>query len=130
MPFESVKPTINSISYVLLSLPIRGRVGPIFHLKIINIMVIEFGAMSSMYSIEADDKLAAYFAICLFYQRNAHMVAIYSPEEACQDQWLSIDGKISARLDEIFGGENAFDLYGKANGEKIEAAYHTIKQLV
>lgn len=47
MPFESVKPTINSISYVLLSLPIRGRVGPIFHLKIIKNMCEWFQAKVS-----------------------------------------------------------------------------------
>lgn len=90
----------------------------------------EYGAMSSRFEIKAENKLTAYAVMCLHYQNNAPLIAIYSPEECKKDSWMSFDGKISARLDEVFGGENAFDEYLKNNITAIKACYKTIKRLV
>lgn len=90
----------------------------------------EYGTMSSRFEIQAENKLTAYAVMCLHYQNNAPLVAIYEPEEAKEDSWMSFDGKISARLDEIFGGENAFDKYLENNVDSIRACYKTIKRLV
>ena len=89
----------------------------------------EYGAMSSKYSCEAENKLTAYCTICLHYDRNAHLVALYT-EECKQDSWMSFDGKISARLDEVFGGEGAFDKYLEENVEAVKVCYKSIKQLI
>ncbi len=93
-------------------------------------MVIEYGAMSSKYSIEAENKLAAYFAMCLYFGHNAGMIAIYSPEECKADSWLNPAGDIMPQLDKIFGGDGAFDRFAKEHAEEIRAAYGTIKQLL
>jgi len=90
----------------------------------------EYGSMSSKYRVFADNKLTAYVVMVLHYDRNAHMIALYYPEEIKSDSWLSIDGKVSARLDEIFGGENAFDKYVESHVEQIRACYKTIEKLV
>lgn len=93
-------------------------------------MIIEYGAMSSKYSIEADSKLTAYCAMVGHFDRSAHLIAIYSPEECRQDAWMSFTGQISDRLDEIFGGEGSFDKYFEENIEAIKSAYQSIKQLI
>lgn len=93
-------------------------------------MVIEYGAMSSKYSIEAENKLAAYFAMCLHFGGNAGLIAIYSPEECKKDSWLNPVGNIMQRLDEVFGGEGAFDRFATEHADEIRAAYGTIKQLI
>ena len=90
----------------------------------------EYGAMSSKYELLAENKLTAYATMVLHYQNSAPLLVIYSPEESKQDSWTSFDGKISARLDEIFGGENAFDNYIKANIESVKQCYKSIKKLV
>jgi hypothetical protein len=89
----------------------------------------EYGAMSSLYSCEAENKLTAYVIMCMHYGRNNHMIAIYSPLECKQDMWLSLDGKVSRRLDEIFGGVDSFDKYIEDHIDEIKACYKTIKQL-
>lgn len=91
---------------------------------------IEYGAMSSKYSIEADNKLTAYVGMVAHFGRNAHLIAIYSPEECREDMWLNPFGKIAKRLDEIFGGEGAFDKYAHEHEDEIKAAIESIKQLV
>lgn len=94
-------------------------------------MKIEYGAMSSRYSIEADNKLTAYCAMVLHFNRSAHLIAIYSPEECEKDSWLNpFTGKIAARLDEIFGGDGEFDRYLAEHEDEIKAAYESIEQLV
>lgn len=90
----------------------------------------EYGAMSSKYELEAENKLTAYATMCLHYQNSAPLVVIYSPETAKDDQWTSFDGKISARLDEMFGGPDSLDNYIKDNIEAIRACYDSIKQVV
>lgn len=90
----------------------------------------EYGAMSSKFSCEAENKLTAYCAMCLHYDRSAHLLVIYSPEECKEDNWCSFDGKISERLDEVFGGEGSFDKYIEDNKDAVIACYESIKRLV
>ncbi len=90
----------------------------------------EYGAMSSRYSLQAEHKLTAYATMCIHYRHNAHMVALYEPQEIVKDDsWLNPMGKISDRLDEIFGGVDSFDEYVNNHRDEIKAAYKTIKQL-
>lgn len=91
----------------------------------------EYGAVSSKYSCQAENKLTAYVAMCVHYDHNNHMIALYT-EECKEDSWLSLDGKVSARLDEIFlkNGGKTFDEYVEENAEAIRACYQTIKRLV
>jgi len=92
-------------------------------------MQYTYGAMSSLYSLEADNKLTAYATMVLHYDRSAHLVAIYSPEESKPDSWMSFTGKISERLDEVFGGKDSFDKYLSGNLRIIQDCYKTIKKL-
>lgn len=89
----------------------------------------EYGAMSSKYSCQAENKLTAYCAMVLHYDRSAHLIALYT-EECKADSWLSMTGQISVRLDEIFGGPGAFDKYIGENIELVKACYQTIKRIV
>ena len=74
-------------------------------------MVFEYGAVSSKYSNEADNKLTAYVGMIVHFDRSAHLIALYEPKEIVEkDSWLNpFTGEISKRLDEIFGGEGSFD---------------------
>jgi 16S rRNA G527 N7-methylase RsmG len=91
----------------------------------------EYGAMSSKFSCEAENKLTAYVTMILHYDSNNHLIALYEPKEIIKDDsWLSITGQVSERLDEIFGGENAFDKYVESHIEEIKACYKTIKRLI
>ena len=90
----------------------------------------EYGAMSSRYRLYADNKLTAYAAMVLHYNSAAHMVALYEPEEVVKkDSWLNPFGQISRRLDEIFGGEGAFDKYINAHVDEVREAYQSIEQI-
>lgn len=91
----------------------------------------EYGAMSSRFSCEAENKLTAYVTMVLHFGSNNHLIALYEPKEIIKDDsWLSITGQVSGRLDEIFGGENAFDKYVESYIEEIRACYKTIKRLI
>jgi hypothetical protein len=90
----------------------------------------EYGAVSSKYSLQAKNKLVAYYTMVAHYNRSAHLMVIYSPEECKEDTWVSFDGKISKRLDEIFGGDGSFDKFGEENIDEIRTCYKSIKQLV
>lgn len=90
----------------------------------------EYGAMSSKYEITAENKLTAYVAMCLHYQKSSHLIMIYSPESSKEDSWTNFTGQISERLDEIFGGKDSFDKYIEDNIEEIQKCYDSIKQLV
>ncbi len=91
----------------------------------------EYGAMSSKYRIEATNKLTAYATMVYHFGNSNHLVAIYSPEESKKDSWLNPFGVgVAERLDEIFGGENAFDKYVEDNIEDIKKCMDTIEQLV
>lgn len=90
----------------------------------------EYGAMSSKYSLMAENKLTAYVAMVCHFNRSAHLIALYEPKEIVEnDSWLNPFGKISARLDEIFGGDGAFDKYANEHIEEVKAAMDTIKQI-
>lgn len=65
----------------------------------------------------------------LHYDRSAHLMVIYSPEESKKDSWTAFDGKISERLDEIFGGKDSFDQYIERHIDEIKECYESIKQL-
>jgi len=90
----------------------------------------EYGAVSSKYSCQAENKLTAYVTMCLHYNRNNHLIAIYAPEECKKDMWLSFDGKVADKLDEIFGGPGKMDEYIENNVEAIRECYDTIKKLI
>ena len=91
----------------------------------------QYGAVSSRYEIEADNKLTAYAAMVYHYGRNAHLIALYEPKEIIKnDGWLNPFGKIAKRLDDIFGGVGAFDKYVDEHRDEIINAYETKNQLV
>ena len=96
----------------------------------VNKTTFVYGAMSSKYSLEADNKLTAYVAMICHFGRSNHLVALYEPEEVVKnDSWLNPFGAVSARLDEIFGGEGAFDKYAEEHIDEVRAAMDTIKQI-
>lgn len=91
----------------------------------------EYGAMSSRFSCKADNKLTAYVAILIHYDENNHLVMLYEPKEMVKnDQWFSITGDVSDRIDEIFGGVGAFRKYIDDNKEEIKKCYKSIKRLI
>jgi hypothetical protein len=94
--------------------------------------VFEYGAMSSRYSCEAENKLTAYVTMCLYFNRSNHLIALYAPEEIKEDSWLNPYGKVAERLDEIFmgaGGMN-FDEYVDEHIDEIRECYKMIKQII
>ena len=94
--------------------------------------VYEYGAMSSKYSCKAENKLTAYVTMCLHFDNQANVLVIYSPKECKKDSWINFNGKILARLDEIFIKNSSmdFDKYIKSHTEEIKACYKTIKRLL
>ena len=92
--------------------------------------VFEYGAMSSKYSCQAEDKLVAYVAMVAHYDRQAHLLMIYGPEESKADTWFNPLGRISERLDEIYGGDGAFDKYVDEHIDEVLECMKTIKRLV
>ena len=96
-----------------------------------KLTVFEYGAVSSKYSVKAENKLTAYVAMVLHYSSQAHLIMLYEPKEIVKDDvWTDFTGQISKRLDEIFGGENGFDIYCEGHIKEIRAAYKSIKRLV
>lgn len=92
-------------------------------------MIFEYGAMSSKYSIEADDKLTAYAGMIAHFGGNAAMIALYGPENCKEDSWL-FASPLEDRLNEVFGGgERAFFDYMDNHIEEIRAACDTIKRI-
>lgn len=95
-----------------------------------ELITFEYGAMSSLYSLQAENKLTAYVAMCIHFGRNSHLIALYEPKEIVKnDSWLNPMGTIAVRLDEIFGGQEMFNKYIEAHIEDIKQAYKTIKEL-
>lgn len=94
-------------------------------------MKFEYGAMSSRYSIEADNKLTAYAGMIIHFGPNsAMMIALYEPEELRKtDSWL-FASPLDKRLDEIYGGEGTFFKYIEEHQEEIKKAIDTIKQII
>lgn len=95
-----------------------------------ELITFEYGSMSSLYSLQAENKLTAYVAMCIHFGRNNHLIALYEPKEIVKnDSWLNPLGYVSKRLDEIFGGFGSFDKYVEEHFEEIKTAFETIKQL-
>lgn len=82
--------------------------------------VYEYGAMSSKFKLLAKNKLTAY----------ATMMVIYTPEECKEDSWTNITGKITERLDEVFGGIGSFDKYLEEHPDEIRECYKSIERVV
>ena len=89
----------------------------------------EYGAMSSLFSVQAENKFTAYVAMVCHYDRSAHMIMLYEPKESKEDQWINFTGQISERLDEIFVEVGGFDKYTEDHIEDIRACMKTIKQI-
>lgn len=90
----------------------------------------EYGAMSSKYKLYAENKLTAYSAMVVHFGSSAHLIALYEPADIVEnDSWLNPFGKISNRLDEIFGGEGSFDNYLKTNIDQIREAYESMETI-
>lgn len=88
-------------------------------LKRASEMKFRYGAVSSVYELEANNKLTAY------------LIALYEPKEIVKnDSWLNPMGAIAKRLDEIFGGDGSFDRYMEEHREEIIKAYNTINQVL
>ena len=99
--------------------------------KITNNMIYEYGAMSSKYSIEVDNKLTAYAAMIIQFNSVPQLIAIYSPKESAEnDSWLMRTNDLQQRLDEIFGGEGEFMKYLDEHMEEIKKACKTIKKFI
>ena len=90
----------------------------------------EYGAMSSKYELKAENKLIAYASMVFHYGNSAHFIAIYEPIECKDDSWLNPMGKISERLDEIFGGIGSFDDFVSNNVNEIKKSMSTIKKII
>lgn len=94
-------------------------------------MKFRYGAVSSVWELEADNKLTAYAAMCCHFNRSAHLIALYEPKEVvAKDSWLNPLGTIAKRLDEIFGGDGSFDRYFEEHQEEIAKAYASIEQVM
>lgn len=90
----------------------------------------EYGAMSSKYSLQAANKFIAYATMVYHYDRQAHLIMIYTPVECKEDVWTAFDGKISERLDEIFAPVGGFDKYVEEHIEEVRECMKTIAQVV
>ena len=89
----------------------------------------EYGAMSSRYRLQAENKLTAYATMVLQFNSNPQLVALYEPEDfAKEDSWL-MHTPVEPRLDEIFGGKGLFFKYLDEHKVEIKEAYQTVEQI-
>jgi len=92
-----------------------------------ELIKFQYGVMSTKYALEAKNKLTAYAAMICNFGNNNHLIALYEPKEIVKDdQWINLNGKVSDRIDEVFGGEGAFDKYVEEHIDEIKEAYETI----
>ena len=91
---------------------------------------IEYGAGSSKYSIECEDKFVGYCAILLHYANSPGAVVIYSPEELKKDSWVSFSGKTDENIAVLFKKFGGFEPFIKGHITEMRTAYKTIKKLV
>lgn len=93
-------------------------------------ITFEYGAMSSRFRLQTEDKFAAYAAMVLHFNSCPQLVAIYEPEDlAKQDSWL-MRTPVEPRLDEIFGGKGAFMKYLKEHKEEIKESFQNIEKII
>lgn len=92
-------------------------------------ITFEYGAMSSRFRLQTEDKFTAYAAMVLHFNSCPQLVAIYEPEDlAKQDSWL-MHTPVEPRLDEIFGGKGLFIKYLDEHKAEIKEAYQTVEQI-
>lgn len=93
-------------------------------------IIFEFGAMSSRFRLQAENKFTAYAAMVLHFYSNPHLVALYEPEDlAKQDSWL-MHTPVEPRLDEIFGGKGSFMKYLREHKEEIKEAFQNVEKII
>lgn len=89
----------------------------------------EYGAMSSRFRLQTEDKFTAYATMVLHFASCPRFIAIYEPEDlAKRDSWL-LSNSLETRLDEIFGGKGAFFKYLNEHKEEIKEAFQTVKKI-
>lgn len=88
-----------------------------------------YGAMGVKYALEAPDKYIAYATMNVHFQRKAHLILIYEPEECLIDNWVNVEGKIAHKLDEIYGGEGEYDKFCDSHIPQIKECFQTIYQV-
>ncbi|MDX5586531.1 MAG: hypothetical protein QNK20_16715 [Aureibaculum sp.] len=91
--------------------------------------VYEYGAMSSKFQLTCNNKLTAYSAMVVHYENQINMVIVYEPKECKDDNWFNMGGDTEKMLDNIFGGDGAFNDYIKKYKDDIVKAYNTIKRI-
>lgn len=93
-------------------------------------IIFEFGAMSSRFRLQAENKFTAYAAMVLHFYSDPHLVALYEPEDlAKQDSWL-MHTPVEPRLDEIFGGKGSFMKYLREHEEEIKEAFQNVEKII
>lgn len=93
-------------------------------------IIFEFGAMSSRFRLQAENKFTAYAAMVLHFYSDPHLVALYEPEDlAKQDSWL-MHTPVEPRLDEIFGGKGSFMKYLREHEEEIKEAIQNVEKII
>lgn len=90
-----------------------------------NRMKITFGIMSNKYQIEAYNKLDAYAAMAIFFNRNLPYVVLFEPYEIIKDNWVRDEKKFL----ELFGEKVSLNEYLNAHHDKVKEAYLTIKEI-
>lgn len=89
----------------------------------------EYGAMSSRFRLQAENKFTAYAAMVLHFHSCPQLVALYEPADLVkQDSWL-MHNPVETRLDEIFGGKGLFIKYLDEHKVEIKEAYQTVEQI-
>lgn len=92
-------------------------------------ITFEYGAMSSRFRLQTENKLTAYATMVLQFNSNPQLVALYEPTDlAKQDSWL-MHNPVEQRLDEIFGGKGLFIKYLDEHKVEIKEAYQTVEQI-
>jgi hypothetical protein len=93
-------------------------------------ITFEYGAMSSRFRLQTEDKFTAYAAMVLHFNSCPQLVAIYEPADlAKRDSWI-FRNPVETRLDEIFGGNGAFIKYLNEHKEEINEAYQNIERII
>jgi len=93
-------------------------------------MTIEYGIMSSKWSVTADNKLTCYAYILIQLNVSASMVVLYSPEEVVKNDSWAFHPNLSARIDEIFGGTGKFKSYIESHVDEIRECSKTVRRIV
>ena len=90
-------------------------------------MVVEFGIMSSRWSVEAPSRLVCYAAIIIYLGSGGYNTVVLYNDECKDDQW-AFSGDLDKRLKEIFGED--FFAFADKHQDEIREALKTIEELV